>query len=66
MENKNVNIKEKISEELGLMLGEIAMIIGQQHQNYIAIAEELKSRMPKVTSNCDIGKTPIEAGSDKV
>ena len=62
MENQNVNIEEKTDAELGLMLGEIAMQIGQLHQNYQVVAGLLKSRMPQVTSNCDIGKIPCDIG----
>lgn len=46
MENQ-INIKEKTSEELGIMLAEMT---AQFHQNYYAIANELRSRMPQVTT----------------
>lgn len=49
METKQIDIKTESSEKLGLMLGETAMSIGQLHQNYLAIAEELRSRIPQTT-----------------
>lgn len=49
MEPKQIDIKTESSEKLGLMLGETAMSIGQLHQNYLAIAEELRSRIPQTT-----------------
>lgn len=48
MEQKPVDLKTESSEKLGLMLGETAMSIGQLHQNYLAIADEIRSRIPIV------------------
>ena len=49
MEQKQIDIKTESSEKLGLMLGEIAMAMNQQYQNYQAIANELRGRIPQTT-----------------
>jgi hypothetical protein len=63
MENQSINVKEKSSEELGLMLGEIAMQINQSYQNYQVVANELRIRMPQVTTSDNLQPKESENGN---
>ena len=44
---QNFDIKTASSEQLGLMLGDTAMQMNQLYQNYQALANELRSRIPQ-------------------
>lgn len=64
MENQNVNIEEKTSEELALMLSDEHGKLFQTSQNILIIETLIRGRMPQVrvqtSPNCDLSKTPIE------
>jgi hypothetical protein len=49
MENQNVNIEEKTSEELALMLSDEHKKLFQTSQNILIIENLLRGRMPKVS-----------------